>query len=249
MRESPGGMAPLIAVIGTDGSGKSTVCEHIAAWIGRYGPARRVHLGKQWGNAGRWLARLPIVGPALGRRIRSGVDVANDRIKAERQLGLLPALVVSAFTLRRWLRFKRMLALRERGFIVVADRFPQVVFPGAYDGPVFPSTPEGSALVRLLARHERATFERMAAERPDLVLRLNVDIDVACARKPDHRRADLLRKIAVTPLLTYAGAPIVDINANQSLDRVIADAEAAVADLMTRRGNSPRVTMDVAARG
>jgi thymidylate kinase len=229
-------MAPLIAIIGTDGSGKSTVAEHIVHWIGRYGPAGQVHLGKQAGNIGRALARLPLIGGAFERLIRRKSDGVNDRIKENKQPTLGPALVISAFTVRRIRRFKRMLALRKNGLIVVTDRFPQVKIPGAYDGPGFPETTQGSKIVVALAKHEHNAFEWMATHQPDLVLRLNVDLDVACARKPDHRREALARKIAVTPLLSYAGAPIVEIDANQPLDRVLADAEAAVAQVMAARG-------------
>ena len=233
-------MAPLIAIIGTDGSGKSTVCEHIVEWISSYGPASRVHLGKQSGNIGRALARLPLVGAAMDRQIRRKSDDVNERIKANLQPSLFPALVISAFTLRRRFRFKRMLALRKRGFIVVTDRFPQVGIPGAYDGPGFPDTQRGSRLVVRLARYEHAMFEWMASHRPDLVLRLNVDLDTACMRKPDHRRDALRRKIEVTPLLTYGGAPIVDIDANQPLARVIEEAKTAVARVMAERGYSAK---------
>jgi len=239
MREQSGTMAPLIAVIGCDGSGKSTVADHVVSWIGRYGPAGMVHLGKQSGNVGRALGRLPLVDPTLDRLIRRKVDGVNKRIKEDKQPSLLPALVISAFTLRRRRRFKRMLALRQRGLIVVTDRFPQVEIPGAYDGPGFPDAQGGSPLVLALARREHGMFEWMASHRPDVVLRLNVDLDVACARKPDHRRDALQRKIAVTPLLTYSGAPIVDIDANQPLAGVIQEAEAAVARVMAERGYGP----------
>ena len=244
MRANSGAMAPLIAIIGTDGSGKSTVCEHLVAWVSRYGPAARAHLGKQSGNVGRALGRLPLVGAAMDRQIRRKSKDVNDAIEADRQPSLFPALVISAFTLRRRLRFKRMLALRRRGLIVVTDRFPQIGIPGAYDGPGFPDTPRGSRMVLRLARFERATFEWMASHRPDLVLRLNVDLDTACMRKPDHSREALRRKIAVTPLLTYGGAPIVDIDANQPLARVIEEAQTAVARVMVERG----YTLEEAAR-
>jgi thymidylate kinase len=236
MQARSGAMAPLIAIIGCDGSGKSTVCAHVLDWISRYGPAGTVHLGKQSGNVARALGRLPLVGAAMDRLIRRKVDGVNDRIKADMQPGVLAALVISIFTLRRWLRFKRMLALRHRGLIVVTDRFPQVGIPGAYDGPGFPATPRGSRLVLRLARREQAIFEWMASYRPDVVLRLNVDLDTACARKPDHRRDALRRKIAVTPFLTYNGAPIVDIDTTQPLADVLAQAEAAVAQVMAERG-------------
>ncbi len=53
---------PLIAVIGSDGSGKSTVCEHLITVVEKYGAAERVHLGKQAGNVGRAVTKLPLMG-------------------------------------------------------------------------------------------------------------------------------------------------------------------------------------------
>lgn len=249
MRAESGAMAPLIAIIGSDGSGKSTVGDHILEWIGRYGPAGRAHLGKQSGNVGRAIGQLPLVGGVLDRVINRKADDVNRRLKEDKQPTLLPALVITAFTLRRKLRFKRMLAMRERGLIVVTDRFPQVSVPGAYDGPGFPETSGGSPVVLALARREKAVFEWMASHRPDLVLRLNVDVDTAFARKPDHRREALARKIAVTPRLTYAGAPIVDIDANQPLEQVFKDAEAAVAKIMAERGYTVNKRFYGATRG
>ena len=56
---------PLIAVIGSDGSGKSTVCEHLITVVEKYGAAERVHLGKQAGNVGRAVTKLPLMGKSL----------------------------------------------------------------------------------------------------------------------------------------------------------------------------------------
>lgn len=229
-------LAPLIAIIGTDGSGKSTVAEHMVGWIGRFGPAGQAHLGKQAGNIGRALAELPLIGGYLGRLIRKKSDGVNKRIDEHKQPTLFPSLVIAAFTLRRIRRFKRMLAMRRKGLIVVTDRFPQVEITGAYDGPGFPETSKGSWLVLRLAKFEHDSFQWMASYKPDLVLRLNVDLDTACARKPDHRREALARKIAVTPLLKYSGAPIVDIDASQPLATVIRQAEDAVTQVMHARG-------------
>lgn len=242
MPVKPDTMAPLIAIIGTDGSGKSTVSDHVAGWITRYGPAGRAHLGKQSGNIARAMAAWPLIGPVLERAITRKVDTVNDRMKVDKQPTLLPALVIIGFTMRRKLRFKRMLAMREQGLIVITDRFPQVAIPGAYDGPGFPNASQGSWLVRQLARYEHSVFEWMASHKPDLVLRLNVDLDVACARKPDHRRESLAKKIAVTPLLSYGGAPIVDIDTNLPLDNVFAQVEKAIANTMAERGFAPNAT-------
>ena len=229
-------LAPLIAVVGCDGSGKSTVSENVLVWVRCYGPAASAHLGKQSGNLGRALARLPMIGSFFGRVInRKVADFRNDRAR-NKAPGVFLALVIYALTLRRLLRFRRMLALRRQGLIVVADRYPQLELPGAYDGPALSGATQGSRIVRWLARREHLAYARMTSYRPDLVLRLNVDLDTACARKPDHRRELLRDKVAATPKLRFNGATIVDIDGTQPLPDVLAAARLAVASTMAQRG-------------
>ncbi|EGT3572879.1 thymidylate kinase [Citrobacter amalonaticus] len=222
---------PIIAVIGSDGSGKTTVCEHLVLCLQKYGPTEKVHLGKQAGNVGRAVVKLPLMGNSLGKAIE------RNKVKTASKLpGPVPALVIMSFVLRRLLRFRHMLACRRRGLIVLADRYPQTQIPGAYDGTVFPADADGSRFVSWLAELERSAFRWMASHKPDLVIKLNVDLDVACARKPDHRREALAKKIAITPQLTFGGAPLVDIDANQPLGDVLADAQKAITEFMVARG-------------
>ena len=226
---------PLIAVIGSDGSGKSTVCEYLIEYVKKYGPAVKVHLGKQAGNVGRAVSQLPLMGNSVGKAIERNTK----KVKSKKStVGLLPGLVIITFVLRRLLRFRRMLAFRRQGLIVLTDRFPQVQIPGAYDGTVFPENTQGSHFVRWLAGRERKAFQWMADNKPDLVIKLNVELDVACARKPDHRKEALAKKIAVTPLLTFEGAEIADVDANKPLDEVLSAAEKAVAEFMQAQGYS-----------
>lgn len=230
-------LAPLIAVVGCDGSGKSTVVENLLEWAAAQGPAATVHLGRQAGNVGRALARLPLVGPGFDRLIHRKVGGVHRDLDKEQTPGVLPALVISAFTLRVQWRFRRMLGLRRRGFMVVTDRYPQMSVPRAYGGPDLTLGLHGNWFVRWMAEYEQAAFRRMTLYRPDLVLRLNVDLDTACRRKPDHRRELLRAKIAVTPLLSYNGAPIVDIDASRPLAEVLIAARAAVAGELARHGS------------
>lgn len=236
MATKPDSLSPLIAIIGCDGSGKSTVSEQILEWIRGYGPAATAHLGKQSGNVGRALTRLPIVGGLFGRLIERKVYKVRQFNRENKTPKLLPAFVVVAFTIRRLLRFRRMLAMRKQGLIVVTDRFPQLDFPNAYDGPSLSTTAQGSCFVLWLARQEYKAFQWMTSYRPDLVIRLNVDIDTACARKPDHKRELLTEKIAITPKLKFNGAPIAEIDSTQPLEAVLAETKAAVAKVMEARG-------------
>ena len=235
MKNNDQALSPLIAIIGCDGSGKSTVSEEILNWVQGYGPAVAAHLGKQSGNIGRAIAQLPLIGSLLDKFIARKTD--STRAQREKKTpGLLVALIIYAFSLRRLRRFKRMMAQRHQGLIIVTDRYPQLEFPGAYDGTGLSVTAPGNWFVRWLARRERVLYEWMTSYRPDLVIRLNVDLDTACARKPDHRRELLRDKVAITPQLTFNGAPIVEIDSTQPLAQVLAEAKAAVAKTLATLG-------------
>jgi len=230
-------LPPLIALVGCDGSGKSTVGEELLAWINKdYGPAAVAHLGKQQGNAGRSARSLPLIGNWLGRLIKRKASVVHKNRTVDKAPNTLAAIVMHAFTLRRLRRYRRMMALRRKGIIVIADRYPQLDTHSAPDSPDMTVTAQGSRFVRRLAQREQSAFEWMTGYVPDLVIRLNVDLDTAFARKPDHRRESLARKISVLPQLTYSGAPIVEIDASQPLDQVLAAAKAAVTPTLTGRG-------------
>ncbi|KUU82864.1 ATP-binding protein [Escherichia coli] len=223
---------PLIAVIGSDGSGKSTVCEHLITVVEKYGAAERVHLGKQAGNVGRAVTKLPLMGKSLHKTIE------RNQVKTAKKLpGPVPALVITAFVARRLLRFRHMLACRRRGLIVLTDRYPQVEVPGfRFDGPQLAKTTGGNGWIKMLRQRELKLYQWMASYLPVLLIRLGIDEQTAFARKPDHKRESLERKIAITPQLTFGGAQLVDIDANQPLEQVLVDAEKAITDFMTARG-------------
>jgi len=226
--------APLIAVIGCDGSGKSTLTGALQDWMEQRQPTVTCHLGKQSGNVGRALARLPFVGRRIGKSIHARSRAAH----ASKQPGLLAALVIYAFTLRRARRFSRMLRLRREGHAIIADRFPQVDCPATMDGLGL-ATAQRIGLVGLLAASERRLFEDMTAHAPDLVLRLNVSLSVAAARKPDHRFEALARKIADVPRLGFGASPIVELDADEPFEHVLSRAQAAItAALALRDGDA-----------
>jgi len=54
-------LAPMMAIIGCDGSGKSTVSEQVLACASEYGAAATAHLGKQSGSVGCAVSRWPLI--------------------------------------------------------------------------------------------------------------------------------------------------------------------------------------------
>lgn len=216
--------APLVAIVGSDGSGKSTLAADMLLQLNRDHHAEVCYLGLGSGDIGNWIKGLPIIGPSLERALASKAQ--QTRTKGEHIPGVVTASVVFALSLMRRRRFRRMLALRHAGVIVVTDRYPQVEVPGFFDGPGLSAARASGRVVGWLAARERRMYEWMASYQPDVVIRLNVDAATAFSRKPDHNLALLRAKVAATPLLRFNGAKIVDLDSRRPYAEVRARAIA-----------------------
>jgi thymidylate kinase len=230
-------LGPLIAFVGCDGSGKSTVSEAILAWLSRSQPVQSCHLGIQSKQIGETLVKLPLVGNAIARLIAAN-SPRGDQKHAHTSSGpsTLAAFAIFLLSIRRYRRYQKMMKLRRQGITVVADRFPQIAVANMkIDGPGLLAVKHGNGLIRLLAAREKKLYDYMTRYRPDLVVRLNVDVETAFARKPDHRYESLALKIANVPKLEYQGAPILDLDSRMPLEEVIAQAKAAVSSRLAQR--------------
>ena len=218
-------LAPLIALVGADGSGKSTLAPDLLAHVALSRPAQQGYLGLGSGPLGERIKAWPLIGPPLERFL-------SDRARRARDPdGNIPdvatAIVLYRYSLKRRRRWGQIMVLRQNGIAVITDRYPQAEVPGFYDGPGLSAARSSGTIIPWLAARERRLYAQMAAYVPTLVVRLNIDIDTALARKPDHERSLLERKIAATPVLTFNGAPICDIDARLPYVEVLALAKAA----------------------
>ncbi|QXQ07158.1 hypothetical protein KX816_03655 [Sphingosinicellaceae bacterium] len=203
-------LAPLIAIVGCDGAGKSTLSSDVTGWLGTDHAVALCYLGLGSGEMGERIKRWPLVGPAIEAKLAK--KATQTRTAGKKIPGVVTALVVFGFSLARRRRFRRVLALRRRGVIVVTDRYPQTEVMGFYDGPGLSAARAGGWFVAWLASRERRMYDLMVDYRPDLVIRLNIDAATAYRRKPDHKLNSLIAKVAVTPRLRFNGARIVDLD-------------------------------------
>jgi hypothetical protein len=218
-------VAPLIAVVGSDGSGKSTLAADILAHIRKSRPAEMGYLGLGSGEQGRAIGRWPLIGAPLQRYLEGVADTLRDPHST------IPGMPAARYAMRRSrkrrARFDALLERRREGVTIVTDRYPQLEVPGLHDGPILAGKPSSDAVAELQQR-ERALYAGMAIWVPTLVIRLNVDVDTVMARKPDHSRKLIERKVETVPLLKFNGAPIFDLDATMPYDEELALALAAV---------------------
>jgi hypothetical protein len=223
-------LAPLtgvFAVVGCDGTGKSTLTQDLRDSLRGKGRARRCYMGLISGEMGDKIKDLPFIGVRLENNLHKK---ANRALDMEKQLpGTGTALIMYVLSLWRASLMLHVIWLSRRRVQVITDRYPQVEIPGFhYDGPGLTVDRTSNWLVRNLAQQEQKLYQWMAAQTPALVIRLNIDAASAHARKPDHDLAELEDKISVMAHLQYNGARVCDIDATQPYPQMLAAALEAI---------------------
>ena len=219
----------VVAVVGGDGAGKSTMVNGLAGWLNGPFDTRVVHMGKP----PRGPANLVVKGGILAAR-RAGLlpdwlpnypTPAEHRGRYPGHAWVLWQLVTASDRRRQHRRVRR---LAGRGFLVVCDRFPldQVTLMDGARTRWVPT--DGSpALARRLVAAEQRAYASIAP--PDLLLVLRVDPDTAVARKVGVDPADFVRPRSAevfTADWNATGAVVLD--ASRPAADVLADARAAV---------------------
>jgi thymidylate kinase len=219
----------VIAVVGGDGAGKSTMVQGLSAWLNGPLETRVVHMGKP----PRSPANLVVKGSLLLAR-RTGLVsgwLPNYPTPGEHGgqppgQGWLWWQLVTAADRRK--QHRRVRQLAARGNLVVCDRFPlaQVTL---MDGPRTGWVPAErlSPLGRRLVAAERRRYAEITA--PDVLLVLRVDPDIAVARKQGVDPAEFVRpRSAEVFAADWGSTDAVVLDAGRPAEEVLAEARRTV---------------------
>lgn len=201
----------LIAIIGVDGSGKSTLVEAITAWLSPITDTIPIYLGSGTGPVSlsrRALQRVARMVRAAGGRTRgTAVQSAMSEPRGHSGSALTTSgelLWLLSLARERNRRTRRIARARNLGMIVICDRFPQSRFPGFNDGPAFSHWLDHRFWpLRAAARRERAAIHGAEAQSPDLVIRLSVDAEIAAQRRPEMSVEQLRERIAILEFIPF----------------------------------------------
>ena len=236
-RTNPSG-GLLVAFVGPDGSGKSTVTRAAARTFAMKIDVLLVYFGSGDGPTSllRWplrlirrvLERTGLLGRGKSGRRDSAPGAAAPRRGA--LLSVARALWALALSLEKRRRLRTAWKARNRGLLVVSDRYPQAQVLGFNDGPLLSHLASHRlSILRTVARWERVPYEWAERYAPDLVIKLVVSPETALRRKPDTGAAEVQRRVEVLRALRYAPpTDVVEIDADQPVEGVIRDAARAV---------------------
>ena len=194
----------IIAFVGGDGAGKTTMVDDTHTWLGRYYSVTRLHLGKP--PKGIWW--YVILGLMKGRALIPGRS--GDTLHQAARFWLIARY--------RYKAFRRAVRLRQRGSVVLLDRVP---LPGSQ----YMETPRISALkgkqgtvCRLLAAMEERWHERIMA---DELIVLLLDPKIAAKRRPEDDQGLLAKRSGEIWNRTWPASYAHLVDASQPLEEVI----------------------------
>ena len=228
----------LVAFVGLDGSGKSTLVTEITAWLSALVDVVPIYLGSGKGPTSVARRLLQGVAKLLRPVARGGWEEgpASDgeaprrgrRSSWLRTCGELLWVVALARERRRRLRQARR--ARNLGMVVVCDRFLQTQFTDFNDGPAFSHwLDEKSWLLRAAARNELAAIRAAELQPPDLVIRLRVNPEVAARRRPTMALERLQRSAEKIASLRYPPITrVAEIDADEPLEHVLLAVKRAI---------------------
>ncbi len=220
----------LIAVVGCDGTGKSTLTTDLVKQLQMQWVTERRYLGLLSGEDGDKIKKLPLIGVWLERRLAA--KSSKTQSMRNRSPALWAALIMFAFSLRRRVKLRRVQQLTQRGVLVVSDRFPQAEISGFYyDGPGIGIERATGKIKQRLAARETLLYQNMARYQPDLIIRLMIDVETAFSRKPDHDYEELRDKIDVMSRIHYNGSRIIELDARAPYAEVLRKALSAASEV------------------
>jgi thymidylate kinase len=220
-RRAPGGGC-VVALIGIDGSGKTTVSAAIRAWLGSEIDVVPMYFGTGGGRPSLLLRpfklMLPLLTPLLKSKPRGSSHGKVTNAPPGRIYGLL--LMIWATVVAREKRNKLLAARRaaSRGLVVVTDRYPQNEIDGFNDGPLLTRLEWAPSWLRAWEASAYVLAQRLP---PDLVIKLNVKPETVARREPDMDPTVIKKRVEDVPRLAFTGAHVVSISAERPLAEVI----------------------------
>jgi thymidylate kinase len=226
----------LVAIVGGDGAGKSTVVDGLVRWLRSENiETHAVHLGKPpWSpltlavkGVMRIVAAMLRAPTPSGRSLRSALSDATPTRITMRHRARVAWEVLTARD--RYRAYRRARRLATNGAIVVSDRYP-LPEVSSMDGAVMGRASDlarWGRWGRAMARLERRYYDRIAD--PDVLVVLTVEPDTAVERKrgiePEatvRPRSEEIRGID----WTSRAAAVIDTSAPE--DEVLTRAKLAV---------------------
>lgn len=225
----------IIAIVGADATGKSTLVEATSSWLRSNFVVDTVHAGKPPSTLQTFTINLLLtLNRWIKRKGRSFRSVENDssqgglEVQDDKQKSLLFAVRAVCLAWDRRALLLRARRASANGEVIVCDRYPTNT-AGMMDSPRLVEKPGEKGLTKSLynwlVRVERNIYRQIPP--PDIVLRLRVSLETAKKRNAAREIVDdesylQTRHEQVKDWFVVGVRQVRDIDTNHSLETTIA---------------------------
>ena len=215
----------LIAVVGGDGSGKTTAIDGIQRWLSKKFDLMRLHMGKPaWSRMTLVVFGLLKIARLLGLYSRE-----ENFYGADSQFPGYPWLLQRVCVARdRYLTYLKARRFASNGGLVILDRYPLPTL--AMDAPqcarAAKTVNQPNAFLNWLIGLEASYYRKITT--PDLLIVLRVDPDVAVQRKPEESARSVHARSMLVWQFNWAGMPAYVLDAGLSREEVLAQIKSIV---------------------
>lgn len=227
----------IIAFVGIDGAGKSTLSNGIAKWIsaGKI-ECKRFYMGVGDGKTTFFISFIKQLSSIKGKKVSKHNPGTNQNKIPSDRIAFIPwyrhplqyiktiirILQINSVQKNNFKKICQMYRYKLNGGISVLDRWPQVEIAGRNDGPKMGKYKDAIGIkgfMRTRIAKEQKYLRIVKTIKPDIIFRLNISLDTCMNRKDEHKnRSAFERKLNELNQLEFQGANIIEINAEQPFD-------------------------------
>lgn len=210
----------IIAFLGVDGSGKSTLINEINRWMSWKVDTYNLYFGSGDGTSS--LLRLPLKVIAKLRVKKRGNSLnmtEEESNKKKKKLKLAKAIWAVTLASEKKKKFQQILKARNNGLIVLTDRYPQDQIKGFNDGPLLSQWEDSKSLLkRSLYKYEKGVYNLSNIFQPDLFLKLKITEELSAQRKDDTPLYMIRKKIEAINSIKFDNSKEIIIDSSASVE-------------------------------
>ncbi len=237
------GMVPadggaVIAFVGSEATGKSTLIAEMRNWLGEHFDVEQVHAGKPKSTL---LTIIPNIFVPLLRTLLPGSRTTNLEVRynpgsqspnSESNYSLFFAVRSALLAYDRRSLLRRAFGEAANRSIVLCDRYPSIL-SGAPDSPQLSAgaiSPTEDPLLYKLAEIEARLYREIPP--PDLVVYLSAPLEVTLSRNANRGKEEpeayVRRRHARSSNLEFGNTPVCKINTDQPFEQTVRELKSAI---------------------
>ena len=200
----------ILALIGQDGSGKSTISQLLSDHLKRNYKVVSIYLG----SGEKYNSMI--------KKIYNRLNSTNPKSAFSQMVGML---YYTKIAFRCWFLSFYSKCLSNSGYLIIWDRCPQNQFIGINDGPKIRAKYSGcnncfiQLITNIFIQLEESLISKSTHNFPDIVVKLHLSVEESMRRKPNNDINKIKNKHDIVNSLMFPHSVVIDIDATQPIDK------------------------------